>query len=156
MNVQRMRDAELLQGARQRQDDVARRDMVIDVLLVEIELALIELEIADAAGIDHLDRDGLRRVHGPGDIILDRLEILLRRELAQEKVVAAEHGEGAFVDHRRVAKLHMRLPRIGRQHGRLETGGVAHLGIAIAGEQRRRHRVPGTAARESWCAPPRP
>jgi hypothetical protein len=38
MHVQRMRDADLQQAARQRQDDVARRDAVVDVLLVEIEL----------------------------------------------------------------------------------------------------------------------
>ena len=84
VNVQRMRDAELLQRARQRQDDLPRRHVVVDVLLVEIELALIELEGADAAGIDHLDGDGLRGVHGPGDVVLDRLEVLLGRELAQE------------------------------------------------------------------------
>jgi hypothetical protein len=45
------------------------------MLFVEIELALIELEGADAAGIDHLDRNGLRRMHGPGDVILDALEL---------------------------------------------------------------------------------
>ena len=60
-------------AARERQDDVARRDAVVDVLLVEIELALVELEGADAAGIDDLDRDRLRGVHGPGDVVLDRL-----------------------------------------------------------------------------------
>ncbi len=139
MDMQRMGDAKLLHGARERLDDLPRRHVVIDVLLVEIELALIELEGADAAGIDDLDGDRLRGVHGPGDVILDRLEVLLGRELAQEIVVGAEHDEGAFVDHRRVAHLHMRLARIGGQHGRLETGGVAHLGVAIAGDMGRGH-----------------
>ena len=120
--------------------------MIVDVLLVEIELALIEFEIADAAGVHHLDRDRLRGVHGPGDIILDALEFLFGRELAQEEIVAAEHDEGALVDHRRVGELHMRLARIGRQHGRLEAGGVAHLGIAIAGDMGRGHARPGAGA----------
>ena len=146
MDVQRMGDAELLHRAGERQDDLPRRHVVVDVLLVEIELALIELEGADAARIDHLHGDGLRGMHGPGDVILDRLEVLLGRELAQEEIVAAEHDEGAFVDHRRIAHLHMRLARIGRQHGRLEAGGVAHLGIAIAGDM-----VEGTA----WPEPAR-
>ena len=63
VHVQRMRHAELQQAARQRQDDVARRDAVVDVLLVEIELALVELEGADAAGVHDLHRDRLRGVH---------------------------------------------------------------------------------------------
>ena len=75
--------------ARERQDDLARRHVVVDVLLVEIELALIELERADAARVDDLDGDGLRGMHGPGDVVLDRLEVLLGRELAQEIVVAS-------------------------------------------------------------------
>ena len=49
VDVQRMGDAELLHRARERLDDLARRHVVVDVLLVEIELALIELECADAA-----------------------------------------------------------------------------------------------------------
>ncbi len=144
-----MDDAELLQRAGQGHDDLPRRHVVVDVLLVEIELALIELEGADAAGIDHLDRDRLRRMHGPGDVVLDALELILGRELAQEIVIAAEHDEGAFVDHRRVAHLHMRLARIGRQHGRLEAGGVAHLGIAISGDHGRRHGMTRAGAGES-------
>src|SRR5215831_4116563 len=98
VDMQRVRDAELLHGAGERQDYLARRDLVIDVFLVEIELALVELEGADAAGIDNLDSDGLRGMQDPGDVILDRLEILLGRKLAQEIVVRAQHSEGAFVD----------------------------------------------------------
>ena len=49
MDVQRMGDAELLHGAGERLDDLPRRHVVVDVLLVEIELALVELEGADAA-----------------------------------------------------------------------------------------------------------
>ena len=152
VDVQRVGDAELLQRAGERQDDLPRRHVVVDVLLVEIELALIELEGADAAGIDDLDGDRLRGMHGPGDVVLDRLEVLLGRELAQEEIVGAEHDEGAFVDHRRVAHLHMRLARIGGQHGRLEAGGVAHLGVAVAGDMGRGHRAAGAGAGERRCA----
>ena len=141
--MQRVDDAELLECPGERHDDLPRRDVVVDVLLVEIELALVELEGADAARIDHLDGDGLRRMHGPGDVVFDGLEILLGRELAQEEIVAAEHGEGALVDHRRIAHLHMRLAGIGREHGRLEAGGVAHLGVAIAGDHGRGHGMTG-------------
>src|SRR5665648_209505 len=146
VDVERMGDAELFQRAGEIDDDLPRRNAVIGVLLIEIELALVEFEGADAAGIDHFDRDGLGRVHGPGDIILDGLEILLLRELAQEKIVTAQHGEGAFVDHGRVAHLHMRLARIGRQHRGLEAGGVAHLGITIAGQMRRGHGMAAAGA----------
>ncbi len=148
MDVQRMHDAELFERAREREDDLSRRDVVVDVLLVEIELALVELEGADAAGVHYLYGDRLRCVHGPGDIVLDRREVLLRRELAQEIIIRAQHDECAFVDHRRVAHLHMRLARIGRQHGGLEAGGVAHLGVAVAGDMRRRHRAARARARE--------
>ena len=61
MHVQRMHDAELFQRAGQGHDNLPRRHVVVDVLFVEIELPLIELEGANAAGVDHLDRDGLRR-----------------------------------------------------------------------------------------------
>src|SRR5262249_40852175 len=72
-----MGHTELLHGAGERQDDLARRDLVIDVLLVEIELALVELEGADAARIDYLDGDRLRGMQDPGDVVLDRRKILL-------------------------------------------------------------------------------
>ena len=79
VHVQRMRHAELQEPARQRQQDVAGRDAVVGVLLVEIEFALVELEGADAAGVDDLDRDRLGGVHGPGDVVLDLREIVLAR-----------------------------------------------------------------------------
>ena len=146
--MERMRDAELQEPARERQDDVARRDAVIDVLLVEVQPALVELEGADAARIDHLHRDSLRGVHGPGDVVLDLLEVALFRDRAQHEVVAAEHDERALVEERCVSQLEMRLARVGRQHRGFEAGGVAHLGVAIAGNHRGGQRVPRAGARE--------
>ncbi len=56
VDVHRMRDAQLLHAARERQDDVARGQAVVHVLLVEVERALVELEGVDAAGVHDLDR----------------------------------------------------------------------------------------------------
>ena len=153
VNMDRMDDAQLLQSARQRKDDVARRYAVVGVLLVEIELALIELERADAARIDDLDGNRLGRVHRPGDIILDRREIGFAGELAQEEIVRAEHDKGAFVDDRRIAHFQVRLPRIRRQHRRLERRRVSHLGVAISGIKRRRDRTPGGGTRQIGAPP---
>ena len=44
VNVQGMGDAQLLQAARERDDDVARGNAVVNVFFVEVELALVELE----------------------------------------------------------------------------------------------------------------
>ncbi len=148
VDVDRMRNSELLHAARKRENNVARGEAVVDVLLVEVERTLIELEGADAAGVDDLDRQRLRSVHGPGDVVLDEGEVLLLCKRAQEEVVAAKHHERALVDHGRVAHLEVRLPRIGRQHGRLEGGRVAHLGIAVAGGHGGGHSVAAARARQ--------
>ena len=42
----------------------------------------------------------------------------------------------------------MRLARIGGQHGRLEAGGVAHLGVAIPGDMGRGHGAARAGAGE--------
>jgi len=44
-------DAELLQRAGQRHNDLPRRHVVVDILLVEIELALIELKALMPPGV---------------------------------------------------------------------------------------------------------
>ena len=54
VDVQRMRHAELVQRARQRVHHLARRDLPVHVRLVDVELALVELEGRDAARVDHL------------------------------------------------------------------------------------------------------
>jgi len=92
----------------------ARCHAVIDVLLIKVELALIELEGANATGVHDLDGDGLRRVHGPADVILDGREISFASELAQEVIIRAEHHEGALVDDRHVTHFHVCLTGVGR------------------------------------------
>ena len=141
VHVQRMRHAQLVHGAAQRRDHLARRDAVVHVRLVHVQLALVELEGADAAGIHHLDGDGLRGVQRPGHVVVDLRLARSGGEQPQEEVVVAEQRVGALVDDRRVAHLHVGLARVGRQHRRLEAGGVAHGGVAVAGRQRRRRRA---------------
>ena len=148
VDVDRVRDAQLLHAARERQDDVARGQAVVHVLLVEVEGALIELEGVDAAGVHDLDRERLSGVHGEGDVVLDEGEVLLLDHRAQEEIVIAEHDERALVDHGRVAHLEVRLAGVGGQHGRLEGRRVAHLGVAVAGGHRGRHGVPAARARQ--------
>ena len=114
--------------------------------LVNIERPLIELEGADAAGIDDLDRDRLRRIENPADVVVDSLLRLAGREHAQQEVIAAEHRVSALVDDRRIAHLEVRLARVDRQHRRLKASRVTHLGIAIACCQRARCGVAAARA----------
>jgi hypothetical protein len=55
MDMERMGHPQFIHGTRQGRQDLARCDPIVDILLVEIELALIEFESIDPAGIDHLD-----------------------------------------------------------------------------------------------------
>ena len=145
--MQRMRHAQLMDGARQRLQDLAGRGAVIGVFFVQIQIALVELEGTDATGVDHFDGKGLGRGNGVGDIVVDLFLALARGEHAQKEIVAAEHHIGALVDNRRIAEFHVRLAGVGRQHRRFEAGGVAHLGIAVARRQSRRRGVADTGSR---------
>ena len=69
VDVDRVRDAERGHGVGQRGQDGARGDLVERALLVEVEPAAVELEGADPAGVDDLDRQRLRGVQRPGDVV---------------------------------------------------------------------------------------
>ncbi len=133
VHVQRVRHADVVHGLRQRLQDLPWRDAVVGMRLVEVEHALIELEGRDAARVHHLEPDALGVRDGPGDVVVDRALVVVRRQHAQQEVIAAEHRVGALVDNRRIAHLHVGLARVDRQHGRLEARGVTHLGVAVAG-----------------------
>ncbi len=141
-----MRHAERGQRVGQRGQDGARRDPVEGAFLVEVEPAAVELEGADPAGIDDLDRQRLGGVEGPGDVVADRVRAGAVLDQAQEQVVVAEQDVGAFVQERHVGHLLVGLARIGRQHRRLERHGVAHAGIGVAGGEGRRAVVAAAAA----------
>jgi hypothetical protein len=137
VHVQRKRHREIVQRARQRGEDRARRHPVMRVRFIHVELARIELECADAAGIDHLDADALGGVQRPRHVVVDEFLVRARRHQAQQEIIVAEQRITALVHDRRVAHFHVRLARVHRQDRRLETGGVAHLGVAVAGGERR-------------------
>ena len=142
VDVQRVRHAELAQRARQRVQHLARRDLPVHMVLVDVELALVELEGRDAARVDDLHAHRLAGVDRPRGVVADLREVARRRaalgEQLQEQLVVAEHHVGAVVEHRHVAHLHVRVARVARHHRRLEGRGVAHLDIAVAGGQRAR------------------
>ena len=132
VHVQRVRYAQLVQRARQRSENGARRDAVVGRGLVHVQLAGVELECRDPARIDHLDPQRLSGVQGPRDVVADHRGIRFAGEQAQQKIVVAQQRIRALVDDGRVAHLHVRLTRVGRKHRRLEAGRVAHLRVAVA------------------------
>ena len=135
VDMQRMGDAQLAHRAREGGHDAPRRHAVVGRRNVEAELAAVELEGADAAGVDHLHRHRMGGAHHPGDIVVDHRLLGAFGQEAQQEIVVAEHDIAALVDHRRVGELGMGVARIARHHRRLEGGGIAELGIAIAGEE---------------------
>ena len=130
-----MGDAQLPHRAREGGHDAPRRHAVVGGRNVEAELAAVELEGADAAGIDHLHRHRMCGAHHPGDIVVDHRLLGAFGQEAQQEIVVAEHDIAALVDHGRVGELGMGVARVARHHRRLEGGGIAELGIAIAGEE---------------------
>ncbi len=136
VNVQRVRQAQLVDCLRQRRDDLPRRDLPMHMLLVDVELALVELEGRDAAGVHHLHAHRLRRVDHCGHVIAHRVGARVLVQQLEEQLVVAEHHVRAVVEDGHVAHLHVRVARVAGHHRRLERRGVAHLGIAIAGRQR--------------------
>ena len=79
MDVQRMRHAELVDGALQRLDDGARGDAVERHDVVERECTHVGLEGDGAAGIDHLDAERARRCQRPGHVVANGGRALARR-----------------------------------------------------------------------------
>jgi hypothetical protein len=139
-------DAQLVHGARQGANDAAGRHAVVRTFGIQAEFAGVELERADAAGIDGFDGERLGRLQHPADIVVDRSLTLIGRQHAQQHVLVAEHDVAALVDERRVRQLGMGVARIAGDHGRFEGGGVAHLGVAIAGDEGRGRGAAAAAA----------
>ena len=89
MDVQRVRHAELAQRLRKGVHDLARRDLPVHVVLVDIELALVELEGRDPARVDDLHAHRLRGVDGPADVVADALEVFAAAQHLEEQLVVA-------------------------------------------------------------------
>jgi hypothetical protein len=79
-----------------------RRHIVMAVLLIQIQFALVELECADTAGVDHFDPNAFGGIDDPGHIIVDRLLILFSRQHPQQKIVTAQHGIATLIQDRNV------------------------------------------------------
>ena len=133
MDMQRMGQPQLVHRAGQNGQNGARSDAVIGAGLVEVEGAGVELEGVDATGIHHLDGEALGRRQHPGDIVVDRGLPGVGGDQVQQEIVAAQHQIAAGVDIGNVAHFHVRMPGVGAQHRRLESGGEPHLDIAGAG-----------------------
>jgi hypothetical protein len=69
MDVQRVRHAEFLQCTRKRVQHLARRDLPVRVLLVDVELALVELEGRDARRVHDLHAHRLAGVDRPRGVV---------------------------------------------------------------------------------------
>ena len=138
MDMQRMRYREFMQRTRQRRKNRARGHAVMRMRFVDVEVARVELECADAPGVDDLDGDALGGIQRPGNVVVDHTLVGARGHQPQQEIVVAEHGVAALVDDRRITHFHVGLACVDRQHGRLEARGVAHLGIAITGSEGRR------------------
>ena len=143
MHMQRMRHAQFVHGSGQTLKNATGRDAVVAMLFVQIQLALVELEGADAAGVDHLDADALRGLNRPGHVVVDDFLLGARGHQPQEEIIAAKHRVAADIHQRRVGHFHVRLTGIDRQHGRFETGGVPHFRIAVTRRQGRRRDIAG-------------
>lgn len=131
--TQRVRHTQVVHSPRECLHHLSGCHAVIGMGLVQIQAAGIELEGRDAARIHHLDGHGLARIQRPAHVVVDQALVRPAGQHAQEKVVTAEHGVGALVHHGRIAHLEMGMTRVGGLHGRLEAGGIAHLGIAVTG-----------------------
>ena len=131
MHVGRMRHAKIGHDLLHGFDNAARRDAIFGNLLVEVERARVELERLRAARIDDLESDRLGMRQGPGDVVFQfvALRIALAQEV-QRVVVVAEHHETGHVDDRDRGEFSLRLNGMGRDHRRLDDGGVSHLGVA--------------------------
>ena len=146
VDMQGVRDPQLIHRPTQGADDVPRGERVVGVALIHVERAGIEFEGADPAGVDHLDTDALGGVQGPGDIVVDDLLVRpLAHELEQE-VVVAEHGVAAGVQHGGIGHLHVCLAGVHRQDGGLEGRRIAHLRITIASREGRWRGMPAPGA----------
>ena len=77
MDVQRVGDADGVQRVEQGGQDGARRQSVMPVGFIKVQLPLVELERVDAAGVDYLDAHGPCCLYGPCHVVVDKLRVLV-------------------------------------------------------------------------------
>ena len=140
MDVHGVRQLERVRRVGERLEDAARRDPGAAERLVERgEVPLRRLPRLHAARIDDLDRVAAGGTEEPGHVVARAIPLAGVDQLEQVVVVAHQH-EAPGIDARRVAHFVVRVPRRERSDGRVEHGGVAEPGVAIAGGEGARRR----------------
>ena len=126
MDVERVRDTDLLHRVEEGVHDLAGGEPVDRDLLVEAEIEHPVLEGRGASRIDALDAEAPRGRHREGDEVPHRRLALALAQQFEKLVVVAHHRKGAAVEQRDVGEFELRRERVGRRHRRLDGDGVAH------------------------------
>ena len=135
-----MSKSEFLGGCRERPENVPGRHRQRRMRLVDIQLPLVEFEGVDSTCVDDFDRHRRAGCDHPSDIVVDLVLAGSRCDHAQEHTIVSQYHVSSGIQPRRIAHLHVRLPRIGRQHRWFKTGRIAHLQVTPAGLPGPRHR----------------
>ena len=148
VDVDRVRQPQLVDGARDLFDDLPRRDAEVrDVLVQAVHVAARQLlPDLDAAGIDDLRREAFGRSQQPGDERSQPLRLVALDRL-HDVVVVAHEDEEPLVDAGRVVELFVDVPRGQRRDRGVEGRGVAHAGVLVAGGKRAGDAAHRSAAR---------
>ena len=150
VQVDRMRQMEIVGDGREVRDDHRRRHPVVAFdRRVQRVRVLAPLPRLDAAGIHRFHAVCLRRPYEPRDDVFRALGFAGLEQIEDELVVGHEH-ERRLVDDRDVVQLLVRVTRGQDRHGRFVDGRPPHAGVQISGGKRgRRHAAEAGAAIEA-------
>ena len=149
VNVDGMRQPELVHGPADRLQHLARRHVeAVDLVVERVNVAVVLLPALDSAGVDELDPVAAGRVEPPRDGVaqLGRDRAAGPADQLEQHLVVAHQDQEGLVDHRRVAQLGQHVARGQRRGGRLDDRGVAEQRVAVAGGERRGNETAGAGA----------
>ena len=133
VQVQRVRQAQLVDDAGQARDDLRRRHLAVaGDRLGEPLGVLAPLPGRDAAGVDRLHAVGLGRPDVPGHDVPGPLGLAGLEQVEHDLVVGHQHAAALSTMGVSRSSSCVCLARQDR-HGRLVDGGVAHAGVEVAG-----------------------
>jgi len=133
VDVDRVRQAEIVGDGGQGLHDLPRGDPVADHLVVELGDVLAPLPVLDAAGVHDLDGVAPAGSQEPGHVVA-RLLGLLVGDALHDEVVVAHDDQRALVEVGHILELFVGMPGHQGCGGRLHHRGVAELGVEIARE----------------------
>ena len=146
VQVQRVRQAQVVHDAGQGRDDLRRRHLAVAGNRLEQALGVLApLPRRDAAGVDGLHSVSLGRPDVPGRDVPRPLQLAFLDQVEQDLVVGHQDAAG-LIDDGRVAQLLVGVPGREDRHGRLVHGGVAESGVEVAGDEGGRGRSADAAA----------